>query len=144
MYSCEWLCRYIYIRGHVHCFARRLMMPLTRPWVAMKVRPAFEVDRKVGDKLQETIGKWGICVHKQNRHSAFKHAFVALNCCMSRDLLHIFCLHVQISAVSIFCPKSFVHAYLTMVVRAGSYDLLNLYIYTTDSQFNFLTRKTVV
>jgi hypothetical protein len=63
---------------------------------------AFEVDRKVGDKLQETIGKWGICFHKQNKHSTFKHAFVALNCCMSRDLLHIFCLHVQISAVSIF------------------------------------------
>jgi hypothetical protein len=43
-------CVGIYIRSHVHCFARGLMMLLTRPWVAMKVRPAFEVDRKVGNK----------------------------------------------------------------------------------------------
>ena len=53
-------CVYIYKEGPctlVLLGGRGAMLLLRRPWVDMKVRPAFEMDREVGDKLQEQIGK---------------------------------------------------------------------------------------
>lgn len=60
----------------------------------------FRTRLESGSKLWEATGKWEVGklskLTKQNVIWRLKHASVAL----SRGLLHICCLHVQISAVS--------------------------------------------
>ena len=76
-------------------------------WVDLKVEQAFEVDRKGGGQTSGNDRKVS-CRGGVRFHKKMSFGFYAYVCSLiSRDLLHIFYLYVQISVVSFFLAKHF-------------------------------------